>query len=67
MFLFSNASRLAKAPTQRSVQSVPGQSVFIRQPGREAEHSFPLSAEVYNEWSYTSTAQCTFIRAQGQL
>jgi hypothetical protein len=27
----------------------------VKRPGREADHSPPSSAEVKNEWSYTST------------
>jgi hypothetical protein len=67
MFLFSKASKQATAPTQRPVQYVTGQGVLIRRPEHEADHSLPSSAEVYNESSYTSTAQCTIFRAKGQL
>jgi hypothetical protein len=28
----------------------------VKRPGREADHSLPLSAEVNNAWSYTSTS-----------
>jgi hypothetical protein len=40
----------------------PGSKVI----GREADHSPPSSAEVKNEWSYTSTHPYVFV-AQGQL
>jgi hypothetical protein len=30
-------------------------SLGVKQPGREADHSPPSSAEIKNEWSYTST------------
>jgi hypothetical protein len=33
----------------------------VKQPGREADHSPPTSAEVKNAWSYTSTPQYTFM------
>jgi hypothetical protein len=44
----------------------------VKQPGCEADHSLPSSAEVKNSWSYTSTPQCAFMawctaKAQGQL
>jgi hypothetical protein len=33
----------------------------VKQPGREAVHSLPSSAEVENAWSYTSTPQYVFM------
>jgi hypothetical protein len=36
-------------------------SVGIKRPGREADYSPPSSAEVKNEWSYTSTPQYVFV------
>jgi hypothetical protein len=30
----------------------------LKRPGREADHSPPISAEVKNTWIYTSTPQC---------
>jgi hypothetical protein len=30
-------------------------SLVVKQPGREADHSPPFSAEVNNAWGYTST------------
>jgi hypothetical protein len=41
-FLFSMSSRPALRPTQSLIQRVPG----VKQPGREAAHSFPINAEV---------------------
>jgi hypothetical protein len=42
--------------TQTPTQWVPGTlSLGVKQPGREADHSPPSSAEVKNAWSYTST------------
>jgi hypothetical protein len=35
-------------------------SLGIKQPGREADHSPPSSAEVKHAWSYTSTLQYAF-------
>jgi len=29
--------------------------MWVKWPGHEADHSCPPSAEVMNEWSYTST------------
>jgi hypothetical protein len=43
-------------------QWLPGAlSLGINVPGREADHSPPSSAEVKNEWSYTSTPQHSFM------
>jgi hypothetical protein len=36
-------------------------SLGVKQPGREADHSPPSSAEVKNAWSYTSTPQYLFM------
>jgi hypothetical protein len=33
----------------------------VKRPGLEADHSSPSSAEVKNEWSYTSTPPYVFI------
>jgi hypothetical protein len=47
VFLFTIASRRALGPTQPHIQWVPGAlSLGVRQPGREADHSPPSSAEV---------------------
>jgi hypothetical protein len=49
-------SRTALGPTQPPIQWVPGAlSLEVKQPGCEADHSPPSSAEVKNVWSYTST------------
>jgi hypothetical protein len=47
-------------------------SMWIKRPGREADHSPLSSAEVKNAWSYTSTPPSAFmswcwVKAQGQL
>jgi hypothetical protein len=43
-------------PTQFSIQKVLGVlPTGTEQPGSEADHSPPSSAEIKNEWSYTST------------
>jgi hypothetical protein len=55
-FLISAASRPALGLTQAPIQWVPGAlTLGIKRPGRVAEQSPPSSAEVKNEWSYTST------------
>jgi hypothetical protein len=56
IFLFNTVSRPALGPTQPTIQWVPGiLSLGVKRPGREADHSPPSSAEIKNEWSYTST------------
>jgi len=42
-------------------------SLEIQQPGREADHSPPASAEVKNEWNYTSIRHAPSWHAQRQL
>jgi hypothetical protein len=47
IFLFTTVSRTALGPTQPPIQWVPGAlSLGVKQPGREADHSPPSSAEV---------------------
>jgi hypothetical protein len=47
IFLFTTASRTALGPTQPPIQWVPRVlSLGVKQPGREADHSLPSSAEV---------------------
>jgi hypothetical protein len=47
IFLFTTASRTSLGPTQPPIQWVPGAlSLGVKQPGREADHSSPSSAEV---------------------
>jgi hypothetical protein len=49
IFLYSTASRPALGPTKPSIQWVAGSlSPGVKQPGREADHSIPTSAEVKN-------------------
>jgi hypothetical protein len=49
-------NRLGGLATQPLIHWVPGASTpGVKQPGREADHSPPSSAEVKNAWSYTST------------
>jgi hypothetical protein len=56
IFLLTTASRPTLGLTQPPIQRVPGAlSMGVKQPGREADHSLPSSAEVKNEWSHTST------------
>jgi hypothetical protein len=61
IFLFITVSRQALEPTQPPIQWVPGAlSLGVKRPGRESDHSPPLSAEVKNAWSYTSTPSIRF-------
>jgi hypothetical protein len=54
---------MALGPSQPPIQGVPGAlSLGVKQPGREADHSPPSSAEVKNACSYTST---TPVRLRG--
>jgi hypothetical protein len=47
IFLFTTAYRPALGPTQPPIQCVPGALFLgVKQPGREADHSTPSSAEV---------------------
>jgi hypothetical protein len=56
IFLLTTTSRLALGPTQPPIQWVLGALSFgVKQLGHEADHSPPSSAEVKNEWIYTST------------
>jgi hypothetical protein len=45
------SSRPALGPTQPPIQRVPG----VKRPGRAADHSPLISAEVKKMWIYTST------------
>jgi hypothetical protein len=61
-FLFSKSSRPALGFTQPPIQWVPGAlSSGLKQPGREAEHSPPASAEVKKMWIYTYTPPYAFM------
>jgi hypothetical protein len=54
--LMTTTSRTTLGPTQPPIQWVPeALSLGVKRPGIEADHSPPSSAEVKNEWSYTST------------
>jgi hypothetical protein len=55
-FRSSMSSRPALGPTQLPIQWVPGAlSLWVKRPGREADHSPPTSAEVKKTWVYMST------------
>jgi hypothetical protein len=55
-------SRMALGSTQPPFQWILGAtSLRVKQPGREADHLPPSSAEVKNVWSYTSTPQHVFM------
>jgi hypothetical protein len=65
LFLFATAPRTALGPTQLPIQWVTGDlPLGVKQPEREADHSPPYSAEVKNEWSYTSSPP---IRLNGMM
>jgi hypothetical protein len=56
IFLFTTASRTVLGPTQPPIECVSGALFLgVKWPGRKADHSPPSSAEVKNEWCYTST------------
>jgi hypothetical protein len=56
IFLFTTVSRPALGPTQPPIQWVlRALSLWVKWPGREADHSSPSNAEVKNAWRYTST------------
>jgi hypothetical protein len=59
---FPTTSRPALGPNQHPVQKYQGLCPGVTWPGREVAHSLPSSAEVKNEWSYTSTS---YIRLHG--
>lgn len=54
IFHFSMMSRLALRPTQASYEYWDS-SLEVKQSGHKVNHSCPPSAQVKNEWSYTST------------
>jgi hypothetical protein len=52
---------MALGPSQPPIQRVPGaHTLGVKRPGREADNSPQSSAEVKNEWSYTSTPSIRF-------
>ena len=55
IYLFTKISRPALKPNQRPVTWIPAVLSQLKQPRRKSYHSPPPSAEVKNEWSYTST------------
>jgi hypothetical protein len=56
IFLLTTASRPVLgptgSPTQRVSEALP---LWVKRPGREADHSPPSSVEVKNAWNYTTT------------
>jgi hypothetical protein len=62
IFLFTTASKPALKPIQPPIQWVRGTlSRGVKRQGSESDHSPPSSAEVKNEWRYTSTLQYAFM------
>ena len=47
-------------PNQPPTQWIPGPFPGVKRPRREADHSLPSSAEVKNQWSYTSVPPICF-------
>jgi hypothetical protein len=65
ILLFTIESRPVLEPTQPPIQWIPGAlSLGLKRPEREADHPSPYSAEVKNEWSYTSSHP---IRLHGEV
>jgi hypothetical protein len=56
IFSSPNMSRPDLGPTQPPLQSIPGFSPWDKAAGACSLPSTPASAEVKNEWSYTSTS-----------
>jgi hypothetical protein len=62
IFLFTTVSRTVLGPTQPPIQRLTAAlSLGAKRPRREPDHSPPTSAEVKNDWSYTSTPQYIFM------
>jgi hypothetical protein len=55
IFLFSEMSRPTLGPNQHLSKWVPGFLLRIKQPECAVDCSLTSSAEVQNEWSYTSS------------
>jgi len=61
-------SRLLWGPIQPPIHwALRAISPGVKQPRREADHLLPCSAEVENEWSYTSTPPYAFTTAMTLL
>jgi hypothetical protein len=61
-FLFSTSSRPVLGPTQPPFQWVPGTLwPEVKRPGREADHSLPISAKVKKTWIYPSTPPYSYV------
>jgi len=71
--LLTTVSRQALGHTQPPIKWVLGAlSLWVKQQGREVDHSPPCTAEVKNAWSCISTLKYVFmawcsVKAQGQL
>jgi hypothetical protein len=59
--------RPALGPTQPSIQQVLDFSTGATATGREVVHSSPFSAELMNEWSYTSAPLYDFMAWRGTI
>jgi len=54
-FPFSTTVQMGCWASQPTIQGIPGFFSGVKQPGREADHLPPPSAQVRNEWTYTAT------------
>jgi hypothetical protein len=61
MFRFPKPSTLTMGPTQPPFNVHRDCFPWVKRPGRHDDHSPPFSAEVKNEWSFTSTPPYTFM------
>jgi hypothetical protein len=60
--LYFTMSRPSLGPTQPPIQWVLGAfSLEVKRPGREADHSYPCSAEVKECVELSCTLQCAFM------
>jgi hypothetical protein len=64
---FSKTTTSALGPAQYSLQWVQrAPSSGLKRPGREADHSYPSNADVYNEWIVTPAYDLTALQGQPQ-
>jgi hypothetical protein len=60
--IFSTSSGPVLGPTEPPIKWIQGDlSPGVKQPGREADHSPPTSAEVKNTWMYISNPPYVFM------
>jgi len=59
-FLHKEKSTPVPGHTQTPIRRVPVYLTLVKQPGQEGDHSPPSSADVKNEWRYTSAPRVRF-------